>query len=36
MALLTARVHEKHEMEKEIIAIAHENGKNIDLNEEEV
>jgi hypothetical protein len=36
MALLTARVHQKHDLEKEIIALAEENGKKIELNDEEV
>ena len=36
MALLTAKIHQKHDLEKEIIAIAEENGKSVHLKEEEV
>jgi len=36
MALLTARIHQRQDLEKEIIALAEENGKIIKLNEEEV
>jgi hypothetical protein len=36
MALLTARIHNKNELEREIIALAEENGKKIELNKEEV
>jgi len=36
MALLTAKIHNKQDLEKEIIALAEENGKKIQLNEEEV
>lgn len=36
MALLTARVHQKHDLEREIMALAEGNGKKIELNDEEV
>lgn len=36
MALLTARVHQREDLEKEIIELAEENGKKINLNEDEV
>ena len=36
MALLTAKVHEKHELQREIELLAEENRKTIKLNDAEV
>jgi len=36
MALLTAKVHGKRELEREIESLAEENGKKVELNEDEV